>query len=230
MSKSQLTRFVENITKPNKEIEEEVRKQLAPLFAVFFADSPRFEIYKRHIPQFIERIKKPKVLLTTLAETMNICASAKEKPSYPKVIAFIAAVTYLAFAEIFVDMFIDQLILLLIAGGQDLHLEPDYEHRYTRHVTSLEDLDSPALSLSIKLDFLEVNGVPFLSKWIDRPLRNKIAHLDFEIDDNGGFFIFEEKGRKKVDLQRKLQTLTEYHNAFTRFFLEQVTKKTGQKF
>jgi hypothetical protein len=108
-------------------------------------------------------------------------------------------------------------------------LEPDYKHRYTRHVNSLEDLDSPALSLSVKLDFLEVNGVPFFSKWIDRPLRNKIAHLEFEINDNGEFFIFEEKGRKKVDLFRKLQTLAEYFNAFTDFFLEQITKKTGQK-
>lgn len=220
---------MESIIKPNKEIEEEVRKQLAPLFAVFYTDSPRFEIYKRHIPQFIERMRKPKVLLTTLAETMNICASAQEKTSYPRVRVFIGAVTYLAFAEIYVDIFVNQVILLLIAGGHDLHLEPDYKHRYTRHVNSLEDLDSPALSLSVKLDFLEVNGVPFFSKWIDRPLRNKIAHLEFEINDNGEFFIFEEKGRKKVDLFRKLQTLAEYFNAFTDFFLEQITKKTGQK-
>jgi hypothetical protein len=90
-------------------------------------------------------------------------------------------------------------VLLLVAKGVDFHLEPDYEHRYTRHARSLEEIESPGLPLS-KLDFLKLNGLTFFSKWIDRDLRNCIAHLDFEIDDNVDLIVLRKAKRRRIDL------------------------------
>jgi hypothetical protein len=173
-------------------------------------------------------MRKSSDFLRTFLEALNICDSAPRTPSYPKVRAFITAIGYLSFAESVADHYVNLVILLLIAKGRDLHLEPDYKHRYTRHATSLEELGSPSLTLSTKLDFLGLNGMSFFSKWIDRGLRNKIAHLDFQIDDNGDVFILEGTKRKKVDLTRKLRLIIEYERAVADFFVEQLSKFTSQ--
>lgn len=117
------------------------------------------------------------------------------------------------------------MILLLIGKGIDFQLEPDYDHRYKRHATSLEDLQTPSLSLATKQNFLQANKINIFSNMIDRTLRNKIAHMDFTID-SGIFYYLDKKGKKvQPDVREKLQVLTEYHDALTRFFFSQENKQ-----
>ena len=209
--------------KPTKEIIDEVRKQLAPLFADFYPSSEKFLLYQKNIPKFEEKNKKMVQSMEQLSGF--IMAMRKSLPSLSEVerklqfksAEFLAAIVYLVSVEVIGNAFVDRALLLLIASGCDLHLEPDFEHRYVRHATSLEDLESPSLSLSTKLDFLECNGLPFFSKWIDRTLRNKIAHLDFTIDEKGNFRI----GQKRSDLEQKRNTFIQYMLAVKWVFNEE---------
>lgn len=210
-----------------KEIEEEVRKQLAPLFADFYPSSEKFLIYKKYLPKFVDKnnksiqsIKQLSRIIATFGKCASATASEDERKQTLRSAVFLSAMTHLLQVELIGNAFVDQTILLLIGGGSDLHLEPDYAHRYVRHATSLEDLESPSLSLSVKLDFLQCNGLTFFSKWIDRKLRNKIAHLDFEIDEKGNFQI----GKKRVDLTQKLKTFVQYLGAVQLVFAEEAVK------
>jgi hypothetical protein len=75
----------------------------------------------------------------------------------------------------------------------------------------MEDLESPSVTLAMKLGFLSKNGFPCFQKYVDKTLRNKIAHFDFEIDSDGNFFLYRIRegaiGKKRVDLKQKLDTL-----------------------
>jgi hypothetical protein len=65
----------------------------------------------------------------------------------------------------------------------------------------------------MKLEFLEENEITFFSKWIDRDLRNRIAHSDYEINDEGQL-VLEAKGKKNtVDIKQKLDVFFQYSNA-----------------
>jgi hypothetical protein len=207
--------------KPREEIEKEVRKQLNPLFFDFYGGSPTYKMYYRYEDQISQKIERAVDYLKTLVETQ------RKMDVNPKAKSLLDAIECLSDVELIGNVFVDMTILLLIAKGRDLHMEPDYKHRYTRHATSLEDLESPTLPLSIKLDFLESNGLPFFTKWIDRDLRNKIAHLNFEIDNDGKFFLLTRKGRKEVNLSEKIQNFTSYLAAVRHVFHEQIerTKK-----
>ena len=132
------------------------------------------------------------------------------------------ATTYLIETELIGTVYVDRVLLLLIGKGIDFHLEPDFNHRYTRHATSLEDIQAPSISLAAKLDFLEANNLTFFNKWINRNLRNKIAHLDYTIK-NDSFYLNKGKG-PKINLQKELQIFNEYYNAVDSFFMHQKNK------
>lgn len=104
---------------------------------------------------------------------------------------------YLTWIETTATYYINFTLLLMVGPGKFLHLEPDFKHRFVRHASSLSDLESPTISLSTKLDFLESNGIKFFSKWVNRKLRNKIAHCDFLVDDEGIFYILDPKRKRK---------------------------------
>jgi hypothetical protein len=76
-----------------------------------------------------------------------------------------------------------------------------------RHATSLADLESASVSLAAKLDFLKACGLPCFEKYIDRKLRNKIAHTDFVISKEGKFRMFDNDKRKEVAVEQKLEML-----------------------
>lgn len=206
------------IFKPRKEIQEEVKKQLEPLFSDFYAGSATYKMYFKYKKQFDAKIGRSNDFFRTLTDTLKTVVAD------PKATCVNLALSYLTAVELVGSVYVNMIILLLVARGQDLHLEPDRNHWYTRHVTSLEDLESPALSLSTKLDFLEMNGLRFFSKWVGRKLRNKIAHLNFQIDDDGKFFLLTRKGRKEVDLFKKILLFQEYLVAVFSLIQEQTSK------
>lgn len=82
---------------------------------------------------------------------------------------------------------------MFASKGDFLHIEPDNECRFIRHATSFEDLESPSVSLAIKFGFLDKCGLHCFQKYVDRNLRNKIAHMDFGVDEKGNFFTYQRK-------------------------------------
>lgn len=204
-----------------KEVEDEVRAQLLPLFSGFYTGSKMYKAYYEYLEQQLEE------RMRRATDFIKIVRSAYEAQTLgPKVRTAFDAFLYLTQTESVGNGFVDMAILLLIAKGLDLHLEPDDEHKYTRHVTSSQDLDSPSLTLAMKLDFLKMNGLPFFENCIDRTLRNRIAHADFEIDADGKFFQLTGKGKKEVDLDKKHDCLINYAIGIERVFREQMAKVT----
>jgi hypothetical protein len=214
-----------------RKIEEEVREQLELLFADFYPGSPSFNMFARHGEQFEKKFRQSTNIIETFTETLQsipTCEKIEELPKYRKAINVVNAFGYLAEVETTASIYVDLAVLILIAKGQDLHLGPDRKHMYTRHAMSLEDLESPTLPLSVKLDFLDLNGLFFFSKWIDRDLRNKIAHLDFDFDENGNLLLTNGE-RKEVKLEEKIASFMEYYNVMATVFAEELGKTMKRK-
>lgn len=90
---------------------------------------------------------------------------------------------YLGLVESFGAQLVDLLVLLLVANGYDFHVEREHEVPRIIHATSLKDLRNAFLGPKVR--FLERCGLRATSKIVDVGLRNSIAHLDFEIKENG---------------------------------------------
>lgn len=196
-------------------------REFRPLFSVLLDTSLQHEGFTEDINRIGERLESA----TRLVKTQNLLSETIESTKTEerqKLLSFLMAMGYLCSVEQIAGAFVDLSILLLVSKGRNLHLEPDFNHRYTRHVRSLDDIESPNLPLSVKLDFLQSNGLTYYSKWVNRSLRNGIAHSDFDIDDMGNFFLLRKGKRKKVDLLRIHNTFLDYYNAMAAFFVLQV--------
>jgi hypothetical protein len=218
---------------PRKEITEEVAKQLTPVFSDYYPSSNQYLLYQKYEQRFQQENLRIKDFLTNhlyFCRTFSSGIDNPQRSGNPVVQSlFLDAITYLLETELMGTAYIDRVLLLLIGKGIDFHLEPDYDHRYARHATSLEDLQAPSLSLAIKQDFLEANDITLFSKMIDRPLRNKIAHLDYIIE-NDCFYYKDRKGKKtQVNFSEKIRILTEYYDALTTFFIAQECKIAHRK-
>jgi len=154
--------------------------------------------------------------LSTLRQTQKILIGLG-KTLIGKEKTLLDSVAYLFWVEVSTNLLADMLIIMLAAKGHAFHIEPDDKYRFIRHATSIEDLESPSVSLAMKLGFLDKCGISCFNKFVDRELRNKIAHGSYEIDDKGAFFTFEKKKgelkKKQVDLLQKLDRLTIFNSS-----------------
>lgn len=205
-----------------KNVIDIVEKQLKPVFSGFKPESYQYKLYS----DAYTRIKETKSrtsnwlklqLEFTKSVTDGFNARKIQGNNLQAQLNLFRANYYLTQIEVIATPQIDKTILMLIGNGRDFHIEPDYDHRFIRHAICLEDLWSPSLSLSMKLDFLESNGLIFFSKYVDRPLRNKIAHLDFEIDSNGNF----KAGGKVINLAEKNGCIQWYFYSIEKVFYEE---------
>ena len=103
------------------------------------------------------------------------------------------AFLYLALFETSTTNLIDLVLMILIANGHDF-----YVYRNRKYAKKIDDLDDSFLSE--KLDFLNHHGLVIFSEHINRTLRHKIAHLDFDIEADGKISISQQK----YDLQDEL--------------------------
>lgn len=220
---------------PRKEITDEVTKQLTPVFSDFYPSTQQYRLFRKYSQRFYQENER---ITDFLTNHLNFCRNfhlgidrgiedSKIQGNPISQTLFLDAITYLLETEIFGTAYVDRVLLLLIGKGIDFHLEPDYEHRYTRHAKTLEDLQAPYLSLAIKQDFLAANGITFFSKMIDRNLRNKIAHMDYTIENDCFYFKNREGKKVKVNFSDKIRILTEYYDALVMFFSIQESKITN---
>jgi len=96
---------------------------------------------------------------------------------------------YLALFETSVNNILDLLVMLLVLNGHDFFIQP--MGKYRRYAKTIDDLDYS--NVGEKLHFLNIHGFSMLTKNINKDLRNKIAHMDFDIEGNG---IISVKGQK----------------------------------
>ena len=94
--------------------------------------------------------------------------------------AYAKLFAYLGLIEGLGVTLIDITLLLLIANGKDMHFR---KGGGVMHVSRLKDVHK--LNLSHKLEFLDAHKLGFVSKIVNRNLRNMIAHLGFTITEDG---------------------------------------------
>ncbi len=103
------------------------------------------------------------------------------------------AFLYLAFFETSVTNILDLVVMLLVFNGHDFFVQ--YPRKYARNLDDLE-----GVSVREKLDFLNFHGFSIFAENINSNLRNKIAHMDFDIESKG--IIYANK--QKYDLQNEI--------------------------
>jgi hypothetical protein len=99
------------------------------------------------------------------------------------------AFLYLGLFETSITNLIDLLLMLFIVDHHDFYV---YDNR--AYAKTLDDLDNA--SLGEKLSFLNYHGLPIFSQNLNKDLRNKIAHMDFDVNADGTI----STGRQKFDL------------------------------
>jgi hypothetical protein len=97
---------------------------------------------------------------------------SREYESMSKMLAYLGLVESLGVA------ISDISLILLIANGKEVHTRGPM----TKHVTKARQLDE--IDLAYKIDFLKDEGLDF-GKFIDRDVRNHVAHLRFTIQEDG---------------------------------------------
>ena len=162
------------------------------------------------------RVKKA---MSSLRETQPLIMSIGKRQGTIKDKTLIDTIMYLFEVEVSANLIFDILIMLLSAKGHFFHIEPDRDHMFIRHAVSIEDLTSKAVTLGMKHNFLIKHEIRCVKKYVKLSLRNKIAHMEFEIDEKGNFFKYEYKGKelekKPVDIWLRLQEIIHFTSAVT---------------
>ena len=73
---------------------------------------------------------------------------------------------------------VQSIAFISMANGHDI-----YDPQRMKFVKSYKDLDK--VSLFVKLQFIEEHGFKYLTEIYNRKLRNCIAHLKFNLNDDG---------------------------------------------
>ena len=92
--------------------------------------------------------------------------------------------SYLGLVESIGNTVTDIIVMILVANNIDFHVESIRSTPRIRHVNSIEDLDKNRVPLTAKLNFLRDNQISVFPSVVDSELRNKIAHMNFEIRRN----------------------------------------------
>ena len=148
------------------------------------------------IPQFDKTLRVWNDMLRSLTYIEH------EAKADPRAVSTIKLFIYLGLVEMYGVDLLNSLILLLIASGRTLHIEREHGTPRVIHASTLDHLQSTGVTLATKLKFLEENGLSAIARLIDRDLRNDIAHLNFEIEDNGKI---RTNHSGNVDIDQKIE-------------------------
>ena len=96
------------------------------------------------------------------------------------------AFVYLGLFETSVTNLIDLILMIFIVNHHDF-----YVYNKRAYAQSLDDLDDA--SLGEKLTFLNYHKLTIFSHFLDKNLRNKLAHMDFKTNQDGTISIGQQK-------------------------------------
>jgi hypothetical protein len=111
--------------------------------------------------------------------------------------AYAKLFAYLGLVEGLGVTLIDITSLLLIANGKDMHFR---KGGGILHVSRFKDLHK--LNLLYKLEFLEAHRLGFISKIVNRNLRNNIAHLSFTVTEAGKI---KDKNEQEINIDVEIE-------------------------
>lgn len=171
-----------------KELEpeyEQINKEIEPLITrilkVADKTKPEYLQLKVNAVEWYDRFVKAFKIGGKVSSLQKLQVTVKE----PKLLALIKLFQYLGLVESIGTTIVDMLVLLLIADGHVFHVERSYELPRIIHAKTFSDISPPNSTLADKLCFLENNGLKITSRFIDRKLRNDIAHLNFDVNKHG---------------------------------------------
>jgi len=149
--------------------------------------------YKQN-KKFSEEVKELQLRFKRSGERMHIFKDDSKVDYDSQLNTLRKAFLFLALFETTVTNLLNCLIFLMIRNHHDFFIQ--LKRKYAK---SLRDLDN-SYGVSEKLEFLNLHGFSFLTENINNPLRNKIAHMDFDIEGKGVIVV----KNSKYDLQTEL--------------------------
>lgn len=164
----------------SKEQEEpiKIRHELMPYLDGIRKWEANVELFKREFSYFKLKYGKAVEIYTFLNENLTGKSDSDIKNEISSLFS------YLGLVESLGNSVVDMLVILLVANGHDFHMECIHSFPRVRHVSSISDLEHERVPLGIKLSFLKSNGISSFTSILDSELRNKVAHMNFEIKDN----------------------------------------------
>jgi hypothetical protein len=109
------------------------------------------------------------------------------------------AFLYLGIFESSVTNLVDLVLMVFVINHHDFYV---YSNRaYARR---LDDLDNA--SLGEKLAFLNYHRLEVFSQNLNKDLRNKVAHMDFDVNEDGTISV----GQQKFDLEYEILQLSAF--------------------
>jgi hypothetical protein len=163
-------------------------EKLKPLMELILSSQSKKDNFRNSTKQLPIRFRKSGERMSLLKED--------SKAGYDSQLNTLRkAFLFLALFETTVTNIVDSIVFLLVLNEHDFFIQ--YRREYAK---SLDDLD--AASLGEKLDFLNFHGFSFFTKNINRTLRNKIAHMDFDIEEKGAIIVKEQRYYLQEELSR----------------------------
>ena len=127
----------------------------------------------------MQQSEKMKNRALLLKETVNT-ASSKEATTLQK------AFSYLGLFEASVTTLMDLLLMIFIANHHDFFV---FQNKaYAKNIDDLSDS-----SLAEKMTFFNHHGLLLIAQNINKNLRNKVAHMDFDVQPDGKIKIANQK-------------------------------------
>lgn len=181
-----LEAFLTTITK--------LRPKVSVAFPPEYVYGTRYGTFKKNCSDFSERWKETK-RVSKILKDLKMLDELQEIPA--KFGAMNKMLIYLGLVESLGVALMDIVLLLLIANEREVHTGG----RFSKHATKLNQLEK--IGLANKLDFLNSEGLGIFGTFIDRDIRNHIAHLNFTINEDG---VIEKKdrGHTRIRIEHKI--------------------------
>lgn len=193
---------------------EEIKTELEPFITKITAITPKRSLeYLRFKENFIEwnerfvrAIEMMGIVQSIESFEPQLWQDLKTKPESQRQLSVLHLYRYLGSVESVGTTILDLLVVLLIANGYNFHVERVREVPRIVHAVDFKDLRHT--SLQSKIEFIKRNGLKKTSKFIDRELRNAIAHLSFKMDSKGKTKIYRpSEGKwKNVNIRERINT------------------------
>jgi hypothetical protein len=202
------------------QIEEKIKSELEPFLDFVRKKPASWKMFGDAYVKYRKKTRKSQELLNTLVPEQWVFAPKKDLNE--KETAYLTFV-YLGLVESFGNCIAEIVSMLIIANGNEFHIERKRGVPRIKHVTSIDDFEKETISLGVKLAFLEDNNVKKLPSIINSKLRNLIAHFNFEIRKDGIYV----KGQPAIPLiWGNLAKLTQAIRT-TNSLLEELVKSRG---
>jgi len=193
------------------EIYKEIEPSLTRVLKVLGKRKREYQQFKENAVEWYTRFVKAVTISGKVSSLQKLILIVKE----PQLLSTLKLFMYLGLVESIGNTIVDMLVLLLIADGQPFHVERSLELPRIIHAKSFSDINPPNSTLAQKLSFLKQNGLRTTSKFIDRKLRNDIAHLNFDVNKQGKI---STRNYKKLDIDERLNRFSKMFMAFLSIF------------